>query len=206
MSESTSERQGGCCGGAQNRQGDDESNVHTGLDASAFIRATLPVPANESCCSSGITGNEIARTNGSREVGGLGQVLPLVAAREHGSVATGCGCGPDRDAPIFQKESQSPLGVDALNRPPLDLMRRDDVADVDAGLADDEPGSPECCIDGQCEERGNADSAKGVDDVACCGGGCCGTAEDKNEDNGQYSTRAGNERRHVLYGVTEATR
>ena len=206
MSESMSEGQGGCCGGGENAQRDDEFNVHARLNASSVIRATLPVPANESCCSTRVAGDEVAGANSSREVGGLGKVLPLVAAGDHGSVTTGCGCGPDRDAAIFEEESQSPLGVDALDRTPLDLVGRDDVADVDSGLADNESGSPECCVDGQCEECGNADSAQGVDDGACCGGGCCGAAEDKNKDDGQYSTGAGHERRHVLNGVTEATR
>ena len=206
MTDVTLKGQSGCCGGTQNNQGDDELNVYTRLDASAVFRATLPVPSNESCCSTGVAGDEIAGTNGSREVGGLGQVLTLVATRDHGGVAAGCGCGPDRDTSVLQEESQSPLGVDAFDRSPLDFVRRHDVADVDPGLANNQSGSPECCIDGQCEECGNADSAQRVDDVACCGGGCRGATEDKNKDSGQYSTGAGHERRHVLNGVTEATR
>ena len=206
MTDVTLKGQSGCCGGTQNNQGDDELNVYTRLDASAVFRATLPVPSNESCCSTGVAGDEIAGTNGSREVGGLGQVLTLVATRDHGGVTAGCGCGPDRDTSVLQEESQSPLGVDAFDRSPLDFVRRHDVADVDPGLANDQSGSPECCIDGQCEECGNADSAQRVDDVACCGGGCRGATEDKNKDSGQYSTGAGHERRHVLNGVTEATR
>jgi hypothetical protein len=206
MTNLMSEGQGGCCGGAQNNQRDYELHIDTRLDASAVFRVTLPVPSNESCCSTGVAGDEIAGTNGSREVGSLGQVLTLVATRDHGGVTAGCGCGPDRDTSVFQKEGQSPLGVDALNRSPLNLVRRDDVADIDARLANDESGSPECCVNGQCEECSNADSTKGVDDVACCGVGCCGATEDKNKDNGQYSTRAGHESRHVLNGVTEATR
>ena len=206
MTDVTSESQGSCCGGAQNNQGDDELNVYARLDASAVISATFPVSANESCCSTGIASNKIAGSNGSREVGGLGQVLTMVATRDHGGVTAGCGCGPDRDSSVLQEESKSPFGVDALDCSPLDLVRRDYVADVDPGLANDQSGSPECCIDGQCEECGNADSAQRVDDVACCGGGCCGATEDKNKDDGQYSTGAGHERRHVLNGVTEATR
>jgi len=206
MTESTSEGQGGCCGGGQNAQRDDELNVHARLNASAVIRPALPVPANESCCSTRVAGNQIAGADSSREVGGLGQVLPLVATSDHGGVATGCGCGPDRDAAIFEEERQSPLGVDALNRTPLDFVSRYDVADVDSGFADNESGSPECCVDGQCKECGNAYSAQGVDNVACCGGGCCGATEDKNKDDGQYSTGAGHERRHALNGVMEATR
>lgn len=206
MSDVMSDGQGGCCGGAQNAQRDDQLNVDSGLDARAVVRATFPVPTNEGCCSAGIARDEIAGANSSREVGGLGQVLPLVAAREHGGVATGCGCGPDVDASLSEEQSQAPLRVDARDGTPLDLVRRDDVADVYSGLADDESGSPECCVDGQCEECGNADSAQGVDDVAGCGGGCGGATENKNKDNGQYSTGAGHERRHALNGVTEATR
>ena len=56
----TSHSQGGCCGGAQNAQRNDEWNVDARLDASAVIRATLPVPANESCCSSRVAGDEVA--------------------------------------------------------------------------------------------------------------------------------------------------
>ena len=206
MSDVMSDGEGGCCGGPQNAQRNDELNVDTRLDASTVVRATFPVPTNESCCSAGIAGDEIAGANRSREVRGLGQVLPLVAAREHGGVTAGCGCSPDRDATVFQEKGQSPLGIDALNRSPLDFVGRDDVSNIDTGFANDESGSPECCVDGQCEECGNADSAQGVDDVACCGGGCCGAAEYKNKDDGQYSTGAGHKRGHVLYGVTEATR
>jgi len=206
MTEVMLDGQGGCCGGAQNAQRDNQLNVDARLDASAVIRATLPVPAHESCCSARVARDEITGANSSREVGGLGQVLPLVATGGHGSIAAGCGCGPDRDSSVFQEEGQSPLRVDAFDCSPLDLVRHDEVADVDAGLANDQSGSPECCVDGQCEECGNADSAQRVDDAACCGGSCCGATEDKNKNNGQYSTGAGHERRHVLNGVTEATR
>ena len=206
MAESMSEGQGGCCGDTQNAQRDNESHVDAGLDARAVIRATLPVPTNESCCSTGVARDEIAGTNGSREIGGLGQVLTLVATRDHGGVTAGCGCSPDRDASVFQIEGQAPLGIDTIDRSPLDFVSRDDVANIDAGLADDESGSPQCCVDGQCQECGNAGSAQGIDDVACCGGGCCGTTEDKYKDDSQYSTGAGHESGHVLHGVTEATR
>jgi hypothetical protein len=206
MSKLISDGQGGCCGGGENTQRDNELNIHSGFDASAVVSASLPVPTNESCCSARVAGDEVAGANGSREVGGLGQVLTLVATREHGGVTAGCGCGPDRDPSVFQEQGQAPLRIDALDCSPLDLVGRDDVSYVDTGLANDESGSPECCVDGKCEECGNADSAQGIDDVACCGGGCCGATEDKNKDDGQYSTRAGHESGHVLYGVTEATR
>ena len=206
MTDVTLKGQSSCCGGTQNNQGDDELNVYARLDASAVIRATFPVSTNESCCSAGVARDEIAGANGSREIGGLGQMLPLVATRDHGGVTARCGCGPDRDSSVLQEEGQSPFGVDALDRSPLDFVRRHDVADVDSGLANDQSRSPECCIDRQCEECGNADSAQRVDDVACCGGGCCGATEDKNKDDGQYSTGAGHERRHALNGVMEATR
>jgi len=206
MTDVTSHSQGGCCGGAQNAQRNDELNVDAGLDASAVIPSTLPVPANESSCSTRVASDEVAGANGSREVRGFGQVLTLVPTRDHGGVAARCGCGPDRDSSVFQEKGQSPLGVDALDRAPLNLVRHDDVADVHSAFADDETGSPECCVNGQCEESGNADSAQRVNDVACCGGGCCGSSENKNKDDGQYSTGAGHERGHVLYGVTEATR
>lgn len=200
------ENQGGCCGGTQNAQRNDELKVHAGLDASAIARATLPVATNESCCSTGVTGDQITGTNRASEVRGLGEVLTLVTTRDKGGVSAGCGCSPDGNFAVLEEQGQPPLSVDAFDRSPLDLVGRDDVANVDAVLSNDEPGSPECCVDGQCEECGNRDSAKSLDDVACCGGGCCGASENKGKDDGQYSTGTGHERGHVLNGVTEATR
>ncbi len=202
----TSDSQGACCRGAQHKKGDNQPQVDARLDASTVVPPSLPVAANESCCSARVTGDEIAGTNRSREVGGLGQVLPLIAASSHGRVATGCGCGPDRDAFVVKKEGQPPLGVDSLNRSPLDLVGRNDVANVDTGFSDHQSGSPQCCVDGQCEECRNCDSAKDDDNVACCGGGCCGSTKDEDKNDGQYAARAGYERRHALNGVMEVTR
>lgn len=206
MGEVVSDNQGGCCGGAQNAQNTDQGDVNTRLDASSVFTSAFPVASNESCCSAGIGRDEVAGSNGSREIGGLGQVLTLVATSNHGGVTAGCGCRPDGDAALVEVERQSPLGVDARDRAPLNLVSRDDVADVHAALSNDESGSPECCPDGRCEECGNNDAAQPLDDSACCGGGCCGATENQNEDDSENSAGTGNERRHVLHVVTEVTR
>lgn len=206
MGDFGSENQGGCCGGAQNNQRDEQRNVDSRFDTSTVVTATLPVSSNEGCCSAGITRDEVAGSDRSREIGGLGQVLTLVTARDHGGVSAGCGCGPDVDALGAEEQGQTPLGIDAGDGSPFNLVGGDDVADVDAGLSNDEAGTPKCCVDGQCEECGNHYSAQTVDQSTCCGGGCCSSTENQNEHDSENLAGSGSERRHVLHVVTEVTR
>ena len=201
-----SDQQGGCCGGTGNAQRDNHRDADSRLDESAVITSPFPVATNECCCSTRVARDEVAGTDRSREVGGLGQVLPLVATREHGGIAAGCGCGPDVDALGAEEQGQAPLGVDAGNRTPLDFVGRDNVSDIDAGLANDESGSPECCVDNRNQESRNANSSNPIDQSACCGGGCCGTTENQNEHGGDYFAGARRERDHELHVVTEVTR
>lgn len=206
MSGMMSDQQGGCCGDRGNAQGNDHRTTHAGLDEGLVVTTTLPETTNESCCSAGVGGDEVAGPDRSREVGGLGQVLPLVATRGHGCITTGCGCGPDVDASLSEEQGQAPLGVDARDGAPLDFVGRDDVSNVDPGFPNDQARTPESCVDDRYEESGNADSAKPVNEPACCGGGCCGTAENEDEHGGDYLAGAGRERDHGLHVVTEVAR
>lgn len=206
MSVSVSDKQGGCCGNSQATQRHDQSDVDSRFHQGTVLSAALPVASDEGCCSTRIGVDEVAGPNRSREVSGLGQVLTLVSTSDHGGVSAGCGCGPDRDPTFAQKERESPLGVDAADCTPLDLVGHYDVSDVDAGLADDEPGSPECCPDGRCEKCGNGDSTQPFGESGCCGGGCCGTTENNIKDDREDAAGTGNEGRHVLHVVTEVTR
>jgi len=200
------ENQTGCCGGDQNNQRDEQRNVDARLDQGTVVTATLPVSSNEGCCSAGITRDEVAGSDRSREIGGLGQVLTLVTTRDHGGVSAGCGCSPDVDALASEEQGQTPLGVDSRDGSPLDFMSSHDVADVDAGLSNNEARSPKCCVDGHGEECGNRDSAQTVDQSTCCGGGCCSSTENQNEHDSEDLAGTGSERGHVLHVVTEVTR
>lgn len=206
MGNVVSENCGGGSGGALNAEHNDQGDVMARLDASTVLSATFPMAPNEGCCSAGIGRDEVTGSNSSREVGGLGQVLSLVTTGDHGGVSAGCGCSPDGDAALVQVQRQAPLGVNPSDGTPLNLVSRDNVANVHATLADDESRSPECCPDGRCEECGNDDSAQPVDNAACCGGGCCGDSKNQNEDDSEGSAGTGYERRHVLHVVTEETR
>jgi hypothetical protein len=206
MSGTMSDEQGSCCGGRGNAQSDNHRTTNAGLDEGSVVTTTLPVTTNQGCCSAGVGRDEIAGTNGSREVGGLGQVLTLVSTRGQGSVTAGCGCGPDVDASLSEEKGQTPLGIDARDGAPFDFVGRDDVANVHAGLADDEARSPESSVNDRDEERRNADSAQTVDQSTCCGGGCCGTTENSDEHGGNDSAGARRERGHEVHVVTEVTR
>ena len=205
ISESLPE-QGGCCGGAQNNQKHREATVDTRLDQATVARAPFPVSTDNGCCSTGIGRDEVSGSNSSREIGGLGQMLTLVSASDERSVTTGCGCGPNGNLLSTDEKGESPLRVDSADRTPLNFVSHDDVANVDGTLSNDESGSPECCIDGRCEECGNAQSSQPISQGSCCDGGCrCGSA-DNNENNGEHSTGAGYEGRHTLHAVMEVTR
>lgn len=206
MSDFVSENQGGCCGGGGNAQRDNHREADSRLDQGAVVPTPFPVTTNQGCCSAGVGVDEIAGTDSTREIGGLGQVLTLVSTRSHGGVAAGCGCGPDVDASLVEEEGQTPLGVDAGDGAPFDLVGRDAVSNVHSRLANDQSRSPECCVDGRCEECGNADSAQTVDESACCGGGCCSAAENDDEHGGDDFAGARRERGHEHYVVTEVTR
>jgi len=201
-----SENQGCCGGGGGNAQRDNHRDADSRLDQGAVLTASFPVATNQGCCSAGIGGDEIAGSDGTREIGGLGQVLTLVAARGHGGVAAGCGCGPDVDASLSEEQGQPPLRVDARDGAPFDFVGSDEVSNVHPSLANDQTRSPECCVDGGGKECRHTDSAQSVDQSACCGSGCCSTAENDNEHGGDDPARAGRERGHELHGVTEVTR
>lgn len=205
ISESLPE-QGGCCGGGKNHENYREGNVDARLNPTAVGPSAFPVSTDNGCCSTGIGRDEVSGSNSSREIGGLGQMLTLVSTSDHGGVTAGCGCGPNGNLLSTDEQGESPLRVDSADRTPLNLMGHDDVANVDGTFSNDESGSPECCIDGRCEECGNAQSSQPISQGSCCDGGCrCGSA-DNNENNGEYSTGAGHEGRHTLHAVMEVTR
>jgi len=198
--------QGGCCGGGKNSQNYGEGNVDARLNSTTVGSSAFPVSTNDGCCSTGIGRDKVSGSNGSREIGGLGQMLTLVSASDERSVTTGCGCGPNGNSLSADEQSESPLRVDSTNRAPLNLVGRDDVAHVDGTVTNNQPGSPECCVDGRCEECGNAQSAQPIYEGSCCEGGCrCGGA-DNNKNDGENSAGAGHERRHTLHAVMEVTR
>jgi len=198
--------QSGCCGGGKYSENYGEGNVDARLNPTTVGSAALPVSTNDGCCATGIGRDEVSGSNGSREIGGFGQMLTLVSTSDHGGVTTGCGCGPNGNSLSTDEKGQSPLRVNSTDRAPLNLVGRDDIANVDGTVPNNQSGSPECCVDGRCEECGNAQSAQPVNQGSCCDGGCrCGSA-DNNENNGEYSTGAGHERRHTLHAVMEVTR
>jgi len=201
-----SDQQGDCCGGRSNTQRDNHRAADAGLDQGLVVTTTLPVSSNESCCAAGVRGDEVAGSDRTREVSGLGQILTLVSAGGQGGIAAGCGCSPDIDAPLSEEQGQAPLRVDAGNRAPFDFVRNDDVSNVDPAFPNDQPRSPERRVDNRYEESGDGDSTKPVDQSACCGGGCCGTTENEDEHDSDYSAGARRERGHELHVVTEVTR
>jgi hypothetical protein len=108
----------------QNHQGSKASQlaeVPGDNDLSFFLEGSsisllLPVSADGRRRSTGVGADEISRSDGSGEIGTLGQVLTLLTTSEDAGVSSRCSCRPAGDAlATFEIERKRPAGVDSCD-------------------------------------------------------------------------------------------
>lgn len=201
----TSEKQGDCCRGSQDAQTHDERNTHArSNESSRIVVSTFPLAANDGCCTTRFARDEVTGTNSPRQIGALGQMLTLVTRREEGGVSTGCGCGPNGNTASTEEHGETPLRVDAGDRPPFHVVGGDDVANRQPLVADIQSRSPEGGVESRTEKTNHNDQSNRVlplkrDEGCCAGNGCRCRGE-----RGENTARSGDES-HVLHVSMEVS-
>ena len=118
-------------------------------DPRSFVLVLLPKPANVSGGGSGVARDKVARAHSSRNVGALGEVLPLVAGGEDAAVTSGSGSAPGSYLAFFSDYCKCPSGVDELYGAPANVVLSKDVDNPYTFIANLNPGKPEeqkgCC-------------------------------------------------------------
>lgn len=191
-----SREQGECCAQPGNPENNGKTNRVDGRDVSVVGRAPLPQSSDDSCCSTGFGGSEVSGSNGSREVGGLGQMRTEVAASGECCVPSGCGCSPDGNSASGDPQREAPLGVNQVDGSPVDGVCCENVRNDNTGVADIETRTPERGVHRGTEKTKYGDSPY---ESACCEGEqCCSNSQGENSDGhrAENSTGAGHERRH----------
>ena len=79
------------------------------------IPETFPKPANVGSGSTGLTADQVSRSNRASKVGALGQMAPLVFGGKERSVSARSGSAPSRVFLFATVKSQSPAGVDSAD-------------------------------------------------------------------------------------------
>ena len=72
------------------------ANAPLAFDGGNLVSTLLPESSDVGCGSSGVAANEISWSNGSGDVGALGEVLSLVAGGKDAAVATRSWSTPGR--------------------------------------------------------------------------------------------------------------
>jgi len=119
-----------------------DNNLSVFLEGTC-ISLLLPVAANGRSSSTGISADEISRSNGAGEVGALGQMLTLLSAGEDAGVSSRCGCRPAADAlATVEVERKSPARVDSCDLLHGDLEGSNHVLDYNLVFTHLNPGKP----------------------------------------------------------------
>ena len=107
------------------------------------ISLLLPVSADGRRRSTGVGADEISRSDGSGEIGTLGQVLTLLTTSEDAGVSSGCSCRPAGDAlATFEVEGKSPAGVNSCDSLHGNPEGSNHVLDYNLVFTDLNPGKP----------------------------------------------------------------
>lgn len=137
----------------QRSQNHDSFNVPTSGFARDRWLALLPQSSYVGSRSSRVTANQVARSHRSSQVGTLWQMRALVSGSEKAAVATGSWSAPGAVLRFFGEQSKRPLRVDALDCREADVMRSEDVVDLNHFLAHAHFGNPEANQREICEQR-----------------------------------------------------
>ena len=90
--------------------------VTSGRKVTLSISETLPESANVGGGSTGLTANQISRSNRASKVGTLGQMTTLVLGGKERSVSSRRGSAPSRVSLFTAVKRQGPAGIDSANR------------------------------------------------------------------------------------------
>ena len=118
------------------------ANAPLTFDSGIQTASLLPESSDVSSCSSGVAANEISWSNGSGDVGALGEVLSLVAGGKDAAVATGSWSTPGSYLAFICGDSERPAGVDELYGTPADVVLPEDIDNLYALFAHFNPGKP----------------------------------------------------------------
>ena len=118
------------------------ANAPLAFDRGNLVSTLLPESSDVGCSSSGVAANEITWSNGSRDVGALGEVLSLVAGGKDAAVATRSWSSPGRYFAFVGGDCERPAGVDELYGTPADVVLSEDIDNLYALFADFNPGKP----------------------------------------------------------------
>ena len=112
------------------------------FDSGIQTTSLLPESSDVGSGSSGFAADEISWSNGSGDVGALGEVLSLVAGGKDAAVATGSWSTPCRYFAFICGDCERPAGVDELYGTPADVVLSEDIDNLYALFADFNPGRP----------------------------------------------------------------
>ena len=118
------------------------ANAPLAFDGGNLVSTLLPESSDVSSCSSGVAANEISWSNGSGDVGALGEMLSLVAGGKDAAVATGSWSTPGRYFAFICGDCERPAGVDELYGTPADGVLSEDIDNLYALFAHFNPGKP----------------------------------------------------------------
>jgi len=189
--------QGDCRTRASEGKGNSERHRVGRSDSTAAVRLSpLPLSSYNCCCTTGFGGREVAGPDSAREVRGFGKMRAEIAARGKGRVSTGRGGGPDGNAAARDPQSETPFGVNQVDRSPVGGVCCKNVRDDHSGVVDVETWTPKSGVNGGTEKTKHRDAAN--ESV------CCEREEsrsDRQTENthghrGEYTAGSGHERRH----------
>ncbi len=131
------ETQRGCehqCGDYRNL-----ANAPLAFDGGNLVSTLLPESSDVGC---GFAADEISWSNGSGDVGALGEMLSLVAGGKDAAVATRSWSTPGRYFAFICGDCERPAGVDELYGTPADVVLSEDIDNLYALFVDFNPGRP----------------------------------------------------------------
>ena len=118
------------------------ANAPLAFDGGNLVSTLLPESSDVGCGNSGVAANEISWSNGSRDVGAFGEVLPLVAGGKDAAVATRSWSTPGCYLAFICGNCERPAGVDELYGAPADGVLSEDIDNLYALFAHFNPGKP----------------------------------------------------------------
>jgi len=118
------------------------ANAPLAFDGGNLVSTLLPESSDVGSGSSGVAADEISWSNGSGDVGALGEVLSLVAGGKDAAVATRSWSTPGRYFAFICSDCERPSGVDELYGTPADVVLSEDIDNLYALFADFNPGRP----------------------------------------------------------------
>ena len=189
--------QSDCRARASDRQGNSERHRVGRSDGTATLRLSpLPLSSHDGCCTTGFGGREVTGPDGAREVRRFGKMRAEIAARGECCVSTGSGGGPDGNAAARDPQSETPFGVNQVDRSPVGGVCCENVRDDHSGVVDLETWAPKSGVNGGTEKTKHRYASN---ESICCEreqGRADRQTENADGHRSEYSAGSGHERRH----------